>query len=877
MNQYDVTVLYASHDPDVTEIPDFPEQTLSTDRIQVIKVHETDHLSPRKNSLKLLEQAEGRYVIMLDEGDYFKEPLLQTMIERMKDDAAFGMPALTMRGYKKEIEYGSLKIAKTFTIKTAKLPSIFPLDLHGTIFRTEDLREAASLYASSCEAEKRIILHLLEKYPTFLHMCSVAIKYHYPKEYDIGFTSVSMEKDWYRKPFEEFLLPLLREQESMPEHLPRILQFMTIYMIHIRFRANINNRNRHVLERDEVFSYIDLLSDVLEYVSMKNLLSNDSKLVMADVRLRMLDVRIKKRNYSLYPDLICSKKNFLLKFDDCLLTEYQNLYVGIMVMDYKDGRLEIDGEFQDLFRDEDISFYVRFNGEKYPVQYNKRFSLLKCFGVTYARMRTFHVSIPMPDKVSPGCVLQFFLEADGYEYFMRCGFQTQHSRLTGQYAYAYWAFDKYFSYWKKDGIHIVKRTPLKTLYKEIRFCMEVLRKGDSSHKKLLSLRILNFLLSPYFSRKKLWLFMDKIYKGGDSSEYIYRYAAKQHDGIKKYYLLDKNSADYARMRKEGCRPLVRGSLKHRLVFLNANMVIASNSTVFAFNDFKVERSRMIRGIVHFDVACVQHGMSVQKIALAQQRLRDNTKLYFCASKYEIENLSKPVYDYVGYDALKLTGVPRYDGLKDRAEKVILLSPTWRMNSALPVTRNEGVSRTYNPNFKETSYFQVYNSLINDPRLLEAARKYGYRIKYVLHPIVSPQYEDFDQNDSVELISAIGDMSYEKLFCESALMVTDFSGVQFDFAYMRKPVVYLHHESIPQHYEEGTFFYETMGFGEICHTNDELINVLCSYMKNECRMPDKYRARADDFFAFNDHNNCERIYKVMLEHEKNRDRRSHAGG
>lgn len=61
--------------------------------------------------------------------------------------------------------------------------------------------------------------------------------------------------------------------------------------------------------------------------------------------------------------------------------------------------------------------------------------------------------------------------------------------------------------------------------------------------------------------------------------------------------------------------------------------------------------------------------------------------------------------------------------------------------------------------------------------------------------------------------------------------------------MRKPVVYLHHEDIPQHYEEGTFHYKTMGFGEICHTNDELISVLNKYMENDCEMPEKYRAHA----------------------------------
>ena len=108
---------------------------------------------------------------------------------------------------------------------------------------------------------------------------------------------------------------------------------------------------------------------------------------------------------------------------------------------------------------------------------------------------------------------------------------------------------------------------------------------------------------------------------------------------KAYYLLDESAADYKRLIGEGYKPLKRGSFLHRLVFLNADMVVVSNSTVFAFNDYYLENSRYIRGIPDFDVACVQHGLSVQKIALAQQRLRDNTKLYFIASKYEMENLS----------------------------------------------------------------------------------------------------------------------------------------------------------------------------------------------------------------------------------------------
>ncbi len=320
------------------------------------------------------------------------------------------------------------------------------------------------------------------------------------------------------------------------------------------------------------------------------------------------------------------------------------------------------------------------------------------------------------------------------------------------------------------------------------------------------------------------------------------------------------------------KPVKRRSIKHRYAFLYADMVIVSNSTVYAFNDFGTINSALIRDLMNFHVACVQHGMSIQKIAVAQNRLRDNTRLYFCASKYEIENLSKPIYGYEGYDALKLTGVPRYDGLINEDKRQILLSPTWRMQAAVPVTKNEGVSRDYNPLFKETTYYQVYNSLINDERLIAAAKKYNYKIVYVLHPIVSPQIDDFDKNPSVEIIPAVAvhghsGVNYEKVFRESSLMVSDFSGVQFDFAYMRKPVVYLHHHDIPKHYEEGTFHYDTMGFGEICEDNDELIDVLISYMQNNCEMKPEYRRRADDFFRFDDHDNCERIYDVMIDYQK----------
>ena len=40
-----------------------------------------------------------------------------------------------------------------------------------------------------------------------------------------------------------------------------------------------------------------------------------------------------------------------------------------------------------------------------------------------------------------------------------------------------------------------------------------------------------------------------------------------------------------------------------------------------------------------------------------------------------------------------------------------------------------------------------------------------------------------------MLSVNDGISYEDLLTESSLMVTDYSGVQFDFAYMKKPIIY----------------------------------------------------------------------------------------
>ena len=78
--------------------------------------------------------------------------------------------------------------------------------------------------------------------------------------------------------------------------------------------------------------------------------------------------------------------------------------------------------------------------------------------------------------------------------------------------------------------------------------------------------------------------------------------------------------------------------------------------------------------------------------------------------------------------------------------------------------------------------------------------------------------------------------------------------------------FFHPSQLPAHYENGCFFYDTMGFGPICTESEELVDTLCEYMKNNCKMLPEYVDRVNDFYNFDDHNNCKRIYDEVINYQ-----------
>ena len=218
--------------------------------------------------------------------------------------------------------------------------------------------------------------------------------------------------------------------------------------------------------------------------------------------------------------------------------------------------------------------------------------------------------------------------------------------------------------------------------------------------------------------------------------------------------------------------------------------------------------------------------------------------------------------YYDKKQIALTGQARFDELTDHKQKLILILPTWR--KAIRQSYDKNTTSVYFDGFKETEYFKYYNNLINDERLLAAMREKGYKGLFCMHPIHMKQTVDFQQNDVFTVNE--GYVNYNDVFDRAAMMITDYSSVLFDFAYLRKRILYTQFDKEAffeaQTYDEGYFDYERDGFGPVCTTYEETVQAIIDAVNDDCAVQDTYRARMDDFFAFSDQENAARILKQI---------------
>ena len=411
---------------------------------------------------------------------------------------------------------------------------------------------------------------------------------------------------------------------------------------------------------------------------------------------------------------------------------------------------------------------------------------------------------------------------------------------------------------------------------EIRRIKEI--KGDKRfskemRRKYIGLRI-KYHLKKALHKKPVWLFADKEWKAGDNAENVYRYAMKQsgfHDA-EMLFALCKESADY---------PLVAGYGKvvdpstddYLFAFLASSVLVSSRAEQAMVNPFG-KRVAMIKDLLSYDFVYLTHGTLFGDLSSMLNKPTKKIRLFSVSTQMERDALLGAEYAYQENE-VKILGMARYDGYANaQKKKLVAFLPTWRASIAgklLPGTS----TREYVEHFKDTEYCKFFNALIGNEALIAAFKKYGYKGEFYVHPAFEKQSSDFIGNEYIMV--GEGSADYERLLSEASLLVTDYSGVGFDFGYQRKPTVYCQYDSVfsdhqSHTYGEKTYYdYYKDGFGPVATTVEDTVAAIINYLENGCEMENDYRVRADAMFGYSDSQNCKRILDAVIDLEENRGR------
>lgn len=353
-------------------------------------------------------------------------------------------------------------------------------------------------------------------------------------------------------------------------------------------------------------------------------------------------------------------------------------------------------------------------------------------------------------------------------------------------------------------------------------------------------------------KKDVWLVGERPYKAQDTGYHFFKYMRAKHPDKNVYYVISKDSPEYVNVASLG-NVLEFGSKEHIKNTIIATKIFSSHHADYLFPIRTKSFNNSIRATRIF----LQHGVFGVKHmgrTYGKQALTFKTDMFITSSEYEKEYAISDL-NYRSKDVF-VTGLSRFDALfenNDIRKRQVLIIPTWRdwLQSI--------------DSFLESEYYLRFSSLVNNEEMIQHAKENDYDLVLCLHPnmqIFSSYFED----SPVKIIYQ-GDVDVQELIKESALMVTDYSSVAFDFSFLHKPVIYYQFDQSRFIGKSGTHIDLANDLpGEIIEEEFDLVRKVKFYANNNFEMEDDYKEKANRFIAHRDQNSSKRIYEAAITYE-----------
>lgn len=371
------------------------------------------------------------------------------------------------------------------------------------------------------------------------------------------------------------------------------------------------------------------------------------------------------------------------------------------------------------------------------------------------------------------------------------------------------------------------------------------------------LGLLNLIVPPGY--RNCWLFMDRLGKADDNAEHLYRHIRAVTPGRTLFFVLDRNSADWERLQNDGFQLIPYRSVRHYLAHLGSRLLVSSHADHPIVHPFPGRRGNNPAREFVF----LQHGVTDHDISrwLNSKPIR----LMITATEAEYRSIASPTSNYLLCEKnLVRTGFPRHDALLGRAKdkpSLLLVMPTWRRHFSGP-RHSESMD-----DFSSSNYAKHWNELLHSRRLQMLARDGQLQVVFCAHPNMSIYLHEWHLPSWIKKTSALHEPSIQPLLVDTALLVTDYSSIAFEAAYLDRPVVYFQFDrpefnSGKHLYDPGYFDFQAHGFGPVADTSDQVLDSVEASLLG--REPAEYAGRRRQAFAFRDGLCCNRVYTALTE-------------
>jgi glycosyltransferase involved in cell wall biosynthesis len=305
-----------------------------------------------------------------------------------------------------------------------------------------------------------------------------------------------------------------------------------------------------------------------------------------------------------------------------------------------------------------------------------------------------------------------------------------------------------------------------------------------------------------------WVIMDRPDSATDNGYHFYKWLFEKHPEINSFFLINRDSADAHKLRRQGFHLVYCGSDEHRRLLDECKVEI------YAYYTFNICEGRK-----NFDSLKVYLGHGIHK--------DDSLNPGLASTDLFVTSL-RPEYDYYvknHKDDFRpvLTGIPRYSrllSLKNTRRRIIVIAPTWR-------------KWLTSSNINDSDYYRCWKCIIDSKEIRKISTK--YETIFIPHPELRKINSKFHMPNHIKTVcyEELGAEDIQELMKKTLLFVTDYSSVAFDYALAGSKIVYFQFDQ-KCFYEQHTvrkawFDYEVDGFGPTCKNVDELRYLLREYL------------------------------------------------